>query len=111
MTITTNRPLTKLEVAPIGEAYGKYYWSVYTAKRVKQYIYRGEVRERTETYTTEKGKAIRDLLKAYPIFRCPCCHKAMTYTDLESWLTDLDGIVADECACSCCYEDEMGDDL
>lgn len=42
------------------------------------------------------------------IFECSDCGKLFGYFDLEDWCCDFE---SDDYICSCCYEDEMGDDL
>ena len=42
------------------------------------------------------------------IFKCDECGEMVSYFDLESWCCDFEkgGYI-----CSCCYEEEMGEDL
>lgn len=42
------------------------------------------------------------------IFRCECCGEMVGYFDLEKWVCNFD---TDSYTCSCCYEEEMGEDL
>ncbi len=111
MTITTIRPFTKIEIARIGHNYSKNYYKAFTEEYEVTYKYRGEIRTRTEFRSTEKGKAIRNLLDNNLIFKCPCCGEMMAYTDLEYWLGSAENAAADEVLCSECYEDGMGEDL
>lgn len=44
------------------------------------------------------------------IFRCADCGCMVSYHELESWCCDFDDL-EEGLVCSCCYEEEMGDDL
>lgn len=106
--------MTKLEIAMMGMEFNKNYYTKYHAKRIKVYKYRGEYRERVESYMTDEGKKILALLndESNAVFTCPHCGQACTFAALEYWDSDtLDDLMTDRVTCSICYEDEMGDDL
>ena len=87
--------MTKLEMARLGKEYRKNYF-----RSDSEYFFK-----------TEESKRIRVLLDT-PMFTCPCCGKLVSFNSLEQWLVDTpEEIANNECPCSICYEDEMGDDL
>lgn len=47
-------------------------------------------------------------IRGVKVFKCEECGKMKDYFELESWCCDFN---RGEYLCSCCYEEEMGDDL
>lgn len=77
------------------------------------YVRNGEVRERqypdyvhTERYEELFGES--SPLRTEKVFKCEDCGSMVSFFELESWCCDFE---EDEYICSCCYEDEMGEDL
>ena len=103
--------MTKLEMARLGKEYRNNYYRKYLIKKEVQYKYRGQIKTRIKHEETEESRKIREMLNV-PMFTCPCCGKLVSFNRLEQWLVDTpEEIANDECPCSICYEDEMGEDL
>lgn len=103
--------MTKREMVQMGMEFKRNYYGKYMVEVEKEYKYRGEIKTRTTFEMTEEGKEISRLLNT-PMFTCPVCGQTVSFNDLEVWTDENeDDIVNDECVCSVCYEDEMGEDL
>ena len=104
--------MTKKEIAIIGKEFNENYYNKYHEKVIKVYKYCGEVRQREVLELTKEGVAIMngEALNS-KVFCCPCCHKKVSYNELEDWLGDIEEIANDKVMCSLCYEEEMGEDL
>lgn len=47
-------------------------------------------------------------IRGVKVFKCHTCGEMVDYFELETWTCDFK---RGEYLCSCCYEEEMGDDL
>ena len=103
--------MKKTEIIAMGMDFNLNYYTKYYARRTVTYKYGGKMRTREEGFTTDEGRQIRHLLDTQRVFKCPCCGRKVTFTELEWWLGTAQELAHNEVPCSSCYEDEMGEDL
>lgn len=86
---------------------GKREWRPVYYKRKGQMVRRSY----DERVDTERYKELfhgNGGIRGVKVFKCCECGEMVDYFELETWTCDFE---RGEYLCSCCYEEEMGDDL
>ena len=107
--------MNKIDIVRLGQKFDTLYLkgeNEFNTYAIEQYSYKGKQYTRKVHKLTEKGQKAFKILTTKKVFICPQCKELQTWNSLENWLVNKEEeYINNLCICSCCYENNMGEDL